>query len=254
MPDIQPLAQLDPNADGIDIYAKTILALQQKVVQSQAQLLKQIAEKMVDCVLGGKRIFVFGTGHSHMLAEEAFCRAGGLAAIVPIFYTALMLHENIPAEALVERMSGLAEPILDEHKPKEGEMIFIFSNSGVNQVPVEMALAAKKRKMTVVSFSSFKFAAQAPKSTVGKLLKDLSDFAIDNGGIPGDAMIKVGPDLVGPSSTIVGCTMINALIVEVARLLNIRKGDAPILISQNVQGGLEKNMQKMQKWDAAPGK
>ena len=254
MPEIQPLASLEPNGDGIDTYLKTIVALQQKQVEAQAPLLKQIADKMVECVLGGKRIFVFGTGHSHMLAEEAFCRAGGLAAIVPIFYTALMLHENIPAEALVERMSGLADPILDEHKPTAGEMIFIFSNSGVNQVPVEMALAARKRGMTVVSFSSFKFAQTAPKSTVGKLLKDLSDFAVDNGGIPGDAMIKVGPDLVGPSSTIVGCTMINALITEVARILNTKKGEAPILISQNVQGGRERNMAMMDKWDASPTK
>jgi len=184
-----------------------------------------------------------------MLAEEAFCRAGGLAAIVPIFYSALMLHESIPVEALLERTPGIAPPLLDAMKPQSGEMIIIFSNSGVNHVPVEMALHAKKCGLTVVTICSIAFSKIAPLSPLGKRLAECADYAIDNGGVPGDAMIRIGDDLVGPSSTIVGCTIINALVVEVARRLNAKKGDAPILVSQNMPGGLEANMKMAGKWD-----
>ena len=39
-------------------------------------------------------LYVFGCGHSHMLAEELFYRAGGLVPVYPIFETAAMLHEG----------------------------------------------------------------------------------------------------------------------------------------------------------------
>jgi uncharacterized phosphosugar-binding protein len=242
-------ADLPASGDGIGAYLKTINDLQNRIVSSQKDLLNQVAANMEQAVLEKKRIFVFGTGHSHMLAEEAYCRAGGLAAIVPIFYSALMLHESIPVEALLERTPGIAPPLLDAMKPVPGEMIIIFSNSGVNHVPVEMAIHAKKCGLTVVTICSIAFSKIAPLSPLGKRLAECADYAIDNGGVPGDAMIRVGEDLVGPSSTIVGCTIINALVVEVARRLNAKKGDAPILVSQNMPGGLEANMKMAGKWD-----
>lgn len=239
---------LAPDGDGIACYLDMIQRLQRGVIESQAPLLKALAQRMAQAVLDGRRIFVFGTGHSHLLAGEAYCRAGGIATVVPIFYTALMLHENIPAEALIERTPGLAAPLLDAHKPKSGEMIVIFSNSGVNQVPVEMAVAARERGLVVVTVSSYAFAAQAPRSTIGKRLDELADFAIDNGGVPGDAMIGVGGDHVGPSSTVVGATLWNCLVVEVARLLHTARGGAPIFVSQNMQGGLEHNAAIVERW------
>jgi uncharacterized phosphosugar-binding protein len=242
------LADLPASADGIETYLQTITDLQRRVLTSQKDLLAQIAGRMEQAVLEKKRIFVFGTGHSHMLAEEAYCRAGGLAAIVPIFYSALMLHESIPVEALLERTPGVAPPLLDAQKPVPGEMILIFSNSGVNHVPVEMALHAKKCGLTVVTVCSIAFSQIAPLSPLGRRLAEVADYAIDNGGIPGDAMIRVGDDLVGPSSTIVGATIVNALVVEVARRLNARKRDAPILVSQNMPGGLEANLKMAGKW------
>src|SRR5215217_2697799 len=92
-----------PAGSGIDTYFKAIAELQRRVLDAQRPLLADVARAMADCMLAGGKIFVFGTGHSHMLAEEGYARAGGLLSVVPIFYTALMLHESIPMEAKVER-------------------------------------------------------------------------------------------------------------------------------------------------------
>lgn len=94
-----------------------------------------------------QRIFLFGTGHSHLIPEEAFYRAGGLDAAVPIFAPSLMLHEDPERSSELERQAGLAEPLLAPYEPEPGEMLFVFSNSGVNQLPVEMALAARLRPL-----------------------------------------------------------------------------------------------------------
>ena len=253
-PSVQPKSRVESGGDGIGTYLRTICEVQKKVIESQHPLLKEIAARMAQTVLEKKRIFVFGTGHSHMLAEEAYCRAGGIATVVPIFLSSLMLHESIAVEAVMERTPGRAAPLLERHNLCPGEMMFIYSNSGVNHLPIEMALTARQRGVTVVGVCSFAFSAIAPLSALGKRLPEVSDYAIDNTGVPGDAMVAIGDSqtLVGPSSTIVGATIWNALATEVARLLHAHKGDAPIFVSQNLPGGLDRNKQMNKTWDGVP--
>jgi uncharacterized phosphosugar-binding protein len=221
---------------GIDAYFRAVAELQQRVLATQRDLLARVARKMADVILAGNRIFVFGTGHSHMLAEEGYARAGGLLSVVPIFYTALMLHESIPLSAKVERTPGLAPGLLDRSGITTGDMLFVYSNSGVNQLPVEMAVEAKRRGITTVTVGSIAFAQIAPLSGIGKRLADVCDLAIDNGGVPGDGIVSV-PGLepkVGPTSTVIGATIWNALVVETTSLLQLAKGDAPVGVSFNM--------------------
>jgi uncharacterized phosphosugar-binding protein len=226
---------------GIDTYFRAIAELHRRVLDTQRGLLAQIAKRMADAILAGGRIFVFGTGHSHMLAEEGYARAGGLLSVVPIFYTALMLHESIPLSAKVERTPGLAGDLLERCGIKAGEMLFIYSNSGVNHLPVEMALEARKRGVVTVTIGSAAFAKVAPLSGIGRQLAEVCDFAIDNGGVPGDGIVSV-PGLdwkVGPTSTVMGALIWNALVVETTCRIQAAKGDAPVAVSFNMPGYAE---------------
>src|SRR4051812_5261877 len=101
------------SGSGIEAYFRAVAELSARAIETQRPLLVTVAQKMADTILAGGRIFVFGTGHSHMLAEEGYARAGGLMSVVPIFYSALMLHESIPLEAKLERIPGLAPDLLD---------------------------------------------------------------------------------------------------------------------------------------------
>jgi uncharacterized phosphosugar-binding protein len=226
---------------GIESYYRAIAETQQRVIESQRDLLAAVAKKMADTIIGGGRIYVFGTGHSHMLAEEGYARAGGLMSVVPIFYSALMLHESIPLEAKIERIPGLAGDLLDRSGIKPGEMLFVYSNSGVNHLPVEMAVEAKKRGIVTVTVNSMSFAKVAPLSSIGKRLADICDYAIDNGGVAGDGICAV-PGLewkVGPTSTVIGALIWNALVVEATHHIQRAKGDAPVGVSFNMPGYAE---------------
>jgi uncharacterized phosphosugar-binding protein len=235
---------------GIDQYLKQIRDIQDRVFSQQRPLLHEVARQMALTILGERRIFVFGTGHSHLLAEEGYCRAGGLASVVPIFYTALMLHEDIPLSARIERTPGLAGMLLDRAGVQAGDMLFVYSNSGVNHLPVEMALEGRSRGLKVVTVSSAAFAEVAPLSEIGKRLSEVADFAIDNGGVPGDGLVEL-PGLewrVGPSSTAMGAMIWNSLVVETSRLVQLSKGDAPVNASQNMPGAQEQHRKITSKW------
>ncbi|MFN8597048.1 MAG: SIS domain-containing protein [Anaerolineae bacterium] len=235
---------------GLNDYFAHIAVLQQRVLDSQRAQLQQVAAAMTEAVLNDRRIFTFGTGHSHLLAEEGHFRAGGLANVVPMLSSGLMLHEGTLLSSQLERTPGLARLILERYRPTAGEMLFVFSNSGVNQLPVEMAQLAKERGLITVAVCSQAYAQIAPLSKLGQRLLDVTDYAIDNGGQPGDSLIALdgSPWRVGPSSTVIGALIWNALITEVAYHLTLQNVEVPVYASSNLPGAAEHNEALIAKW------
>ncbi len=235
---------------GIDSYVLSIQSLQQQVIETQRPLLERVAQAMADTIAADKRIFLFGTGHSHMLVEEGFYRAGGLACVVPVFSSALMLHDNARLSGFLERSAGLAPLLLESLNPQQGEMIFVYSNSGVNHLPVEMAMFAAKTGLKVVAVCSKNYARVAPLSAIGKRLYEVADFEIDNGGVPGDAIIPVEGTQwkVSPSSTIINAMIWNCLTTETIYILQERNIPLPLIASLNMSGAAEHNQAVLNKW------
>lgn len=241
---------MEPSDTAFDHYLQAVIELQTRVVEGQRAKVIQIAEKMAETTKRDQRIFLFGTGHSHLLTEEGFYRAGGLANVVPMLSEHFMLHHLPELGSRLERTPGLAELILDRYAPEAGEMLFVFSNSGVNRLPVEMALRGQEREMFVVGVSSFAYAQQAPLSDLGMRLDQAVDLALDNGGIPGDALLDLPalPWRVAPSSTIIGALLWNCLVSETASLLLTSGVQPPIFVSINVQGAAKHNQALLEKW------
>ena len=236
--------------EGVRRYAAAINELQQDILNSQTEVLGAVAGLMVETIRAEQSIFLFGTGHSHMLAEEGHYRAGSLAAFIPILLSSIMLHEQAQLSGKIERTGGIAAPLLDHYSPEPDDILFVFSNSGVNQMPVEMAQAAKQRGMHVVSVSSFAYAEVAPLSSIGKRLHEVADFAIDNRIVPGDALLAIDglPFRVGPASTIAGSFILNCLVTEVAYRLREDGQNVPFYASFNMNGAAEHNQTMLETW------
>ena len=86
---------------------------------------------MASCRVGGLT-YVFGTGHSHLLALELHYRAGGPAFVVPILDESLMLHEGAIASTARERESGAAAAAFARYPLRPRDVVIVISNSGVN--------------------------------------------------------------------------------------------------------------------------
>jgi len=206
-----------------------------------AQSLERAAEVMAACIQHDGLMYIFGSGHSHMLAEEAHFRAGGLAAAVPMLAAATMLHEAATAGTKLERLPGLVPALLARYPVGPKDVMIVVSTSGVNAAPVEAAMFGKARGATVIAITSESYSQAAANGR--PRIADLADIVLDNGAPPGDATQDAGADglMVGPVSTVIGAALLNAALAETARRLVASGGPAPIYLSANMPGAADRN-------------
>lgn len=235
---------------GIQTYLDLVTTAQQATINSQMERLSAVAEKMVEVAASGKRIFIAGTGHSHMIAEEGHYRAGGLACVVPILASFLMIHESASLSTSYEKIPGIASVLLDRYDPQPGEIVFVFSYSGVNAAPVEIAQEAKARGTYVIGVSNLAYSQYVSGSSGKTKLADVADMMIDSGGRVGDALVDLDHNnwAIGPASTVLNITIWNALLTETATRLVARGIEPPIFISSKLEGAKEHNQRLVDEW------
>jgi len=225
-------------------YHETILRLLEQLANTQATALEDTAQAIFASLKTDGVWHVFGSGHSHTLAEEAFHRAGGLVpvnAIQEVFLTPL----TPPAvSGQLERLPGVAKVLLDGHDLRPGEVLMVISNSGINAVPVEIALEAKARGLTVVALTSLAHSRRMrSRHASGKRLFEIADIVLDNCGVPGDGAVRYDgmPGRVAPTSLLAGSYLINSLVCRVVELFLAAGLAPPVYVSANVPEGDEHN-------------
>ncbi|ARI76445.1 SIS domain-containing protein [Halobacillus mangrovi] len=235
----------------IQAYFDQVQALLEKAIDSQRNTLEEAAKHIVESIELGGIVHLFGTGHSHMLAEEGFYRAGGLAAIRPIFIESLMLHEGAVRSSNLERQEGLAETFLKDEDIRPEDVLVVISTSGKNPVPVDVALWGKEKGAFIISLSSHHYTEQqSSRHNSGKYLSEIADIAIDNGSPIGDAVLKheALPVPFSSTSTVVGAALMNAMFAEVIGVLADKGEEPPVFLSGNVEGAAEHNQKLMERY------
>jgi uncharacterized phosphosugar-binding protein len=225
-------------------YHRAIVRLIDTIVRSQAQSLERAAQAVFASLRAGGVLHVFGSGHSHALAEEAYHRAGGLVPVNVIQEAFLTPLTPPRTSSRLERIPGLAKIILDGHDLRLGEVLMVISNSGINAVPVEVALEGKSRGLTVVGLTSLRHSQGVPsRHASGKRLFEIADIVLDNCGEAGDAAVRYEGfwAAVGPTSLLAGAYIIHSLACRVVELFLAQGLTPPIYLSANVPGGDEHN-------------
>lgn len=221
-----------------DTFFTRALGLLESVRQKNADTLARLAPVIGQSIAQGGVVHTFGSGHSDVIAREIIGRAGGLVCVNGIIDPTGGFIENLVGygTALVERYDR-------QYELRPGEVVIVISNSGKNSSPIEVALHAKKKGCVVVGLCSLAMSTTA--KTVhpgGKNLHALSDYVLDNGGVPGDAIIPVTDSVMtGPTSTFIGASLLNWLMVSTMEWLRDHGHDLPVLRSQNVPGSIERN-------------
>ena len=225
-------------------YLKNIINLLHKLENTQENMIDRVADVCAECIYNGGLLYFFGTGHSHMICEEPFYRAGGLACIYPILETDLMLHEGASKSSGYERLEGLGNLAVANTNISKGDVLFIASNSGRNCAVIDAALEAQKRGAITVAITSMDHTTKvASRHSSGLNLYQVCDYVLDNGGEMGDASVELAgmEQKIAPTSSVMDITLVNLILVNTVEIL-LRKGmKPPVFMSANTDAGDQAN-------------
>lgn len=239
------------NNSALD-YLNAAQDILSKIQNTQLEAIEKAAEICTASILGDGLVHLFGTGHSRIFVEEMFPRHGSFPGFHPIVELSLTYHNlvvgsNGQRQAMfLEHVEGFGDVILRNFVLAKPDSFLLFSNSGVNEVVIDVALGAKKQNLPVIAVVSVDHCQASPAlHSSGKKLLDIADVIIDNCTPAGDALVKVPnlSDPVGPGSTIGAAAVTNALKVRVAEKLTAA-GQPPIVLTSSIFIGKEASKQR----------
>jgi uncharacterized phosphosugar-binding protein len=241
-----------PAAEFLEAAAAGLTELGER----EAEHLVQASTWLGEAIAAGGLVRVFGTGHSRLLAEEIFFRAGGLAPIDAILEDAVSGYHDVAKSELTERLEGLGEIIVAHRRLAPPDVLLVISQSGRNAVPIEVANAARARGVRTIGITSIAHANEQPsRHSSGRHLHEVVDLVIDNGAPSGDCAVRLANGVpVGPLSGVFGAATVQLLVVGAAEWLLAHGIEPPVFRSGNVDGGRELSQELLDRyWDRVRG-
>ncbi len=227
-------------------YEKVSNALT-RIKETQSDKILTAAKAVARTIENDGIIYIFGCGHSHMIALDGFYRAGGLACVSPILDTDLMLHNGGAKSSVMEKMSGIAPAVFERYCITERDTLFVVSTSGKNCVPVEMAECARNKGVYCISIVSGDYFGDKKDKP---MLYEVCDLYIDNCTPHGDAVMHIEgiPVNMGSISTATSSFIMQSVLMEGAAIASQNGADVPVYLSGNVEGGAEYNRALIEKY------
>lgn len=241
---------------GAERYFDHVIDLLSRLRVSQQTAIAAAADAIAHALLADGVVHLFGTGHSHMLAEEIFYRAGGLIPIDAMLDPTVVLSGGAQRSTATERTSGAAAEISTRYDLRRGDVGVVISNSGRNPAPVEMAQLMKARGLTVIAVTSI--AHSSALSSPAPRVFEIADIVLDNGGAVGDAGLDVTgvEHPVGPTSTIAGAALLHAVMIAAMERLvaagrsvtNLPSGNLPTADTRSLAAEVARYRGRIRHW------
>ena len=200
-----------------------------KVKTTQAENIMKAATILADTTEKGGIIYGFGTGHSHLVADDAFWRAATPANYCALLEPSATGNQEVTKSYYVENTYGIGKLIVDYHRITPNDCMIIISNSGNNIAPVDAALRAKEKGIPVIAITAVEYSDYLKtKHKDGVKLKDVADVVLDNCSLIGDAAVEIEnfPMKVGSTSTIPNIYLQNAILTQMVEIL-VQRGFEP---------------------------
>lgn len=226
---------------------ETIRGLLDEVDTLSGKAIREAAEVILDAFAAGGVLHVAGAGHSLVMVCETFYRAGGLAAVRPLWDPEILPLNGARHSTLAERRDGLGRAVVEAADPAKPDVLVVFSTSGRNPYPVEIARECAARGMPVIAVTSRAAMAGAAARSGGTLL-DHADVVLDTGVPAGDAVYPAQAPRTSPVSTVLGAYVWTLLLAELDQLAQETGRTLPRWTSANVPGGDEANAELFERY------
>ncbi|MBR5341857.1 MAG: SIS domain-containing protein [Erysipelotrichaceae bacterium] len=210
-------------------YFAQIDEIIKKIEETQGENILKAAEILTKTTENGGIIYGFGTGHSHLVADDAFWRAATPANYCALLEPSATGNQEITKSYFVENTYGIGKLVVDYHRITPNDCMIIISNSGNNIAPVDAALRAKEKGIPVIAITAVEYSDYLKcKHKDNVKLKDVADVVLDNCSLIGDAAVEIeGFKMkVGSTSTIPNIYLQNAILTQMVENL-VKKGIEP---------------------------
>jgi uncharacterized phosphosugar-binding protein len=228
-------------------YDEAVRAHLATVAEHNASAVGAAADLLLACVRADGLVHTAGAGHSLAAVAETFYRAGGLACVRPLYHHDLLPMHGAVSSTRAERRSGLAAEVLGTDPLGEGDVLVVFSTSGVNPYPVELAGLVRAAGRAVIAVTSGPAGSVAPRRS-DSTLTEQGTVVLDTLVPAGDATYPPDAPVAAPISTVVNAFLWNLVLV---RLIEAAAGQdvvLPLWRSSNVPGGDEANADLMARY------
>lgn len=223
-----------------------------EIERRSAQAIRTAGDWVAEAVEQDRLVWVFGSGHAGIVADESFYRAGGPACAGPIHLPGLLTTDKpITITTENERRDGYAAERMAAVPVHAGDVLVVHSVSGRNPAPVEVAQEGKRRGARTVGILSAEWARTlAPRSAMGARLLDVVDLVIDNCVPPGDACVSLQGMTVRccPLSSAVGIAILHSIFAAAWEVLIAKGLEPPVFRSANEEGGDEWNRRLLDRY------
>jgi uncharacterized phosphosugar-binding protein len=226
-------------------YVNHLFSIMNKVEETQWEEIDKSGMEIANAIKNKHSVFIFGASHAGILAQEMFYRTGGLAVLNAILPSEFMLNTRpVIQTSAMEKLDGYPAVILNHTPIKKEDVLILHSVSGRNTAAIEMAMEAKKRGVLTIGITNMTYTKEVTsRHKSGKKLCDICDIVIDNCGDFEDSsmMLDGMQQKIAPTSSVVGCTIVNMLLIRTVEYLLEMGVEPPIFHSANVDGGDEFN-------------
>lgn len=207
-----------------------------RVVDANEAPLEHAADAVLATLRADGLVRTAGAGHSLAAVMESFYRAGGLAQVRPLWHPSLLPLTSAAESTRAERQQGLGTRVVAEVGVEQRDTVVIFSSSGVNPYPVEVARASAAVGATVIAVTSVG-ASAASEPRAGARLAELAAIVLDTLVPAGDVSIPSEQPVTVPLSSLATNAIWSALLER----LVAQEPEVSLWRSANVAGNDDAN-------------
>ncbi|MDI9903171.1 SIS domain-containing protein [Rhodococcus sp. IEGM 1409] len=229
-----------PSVDQTNRYGGQVRQYLDEIDERSSSSIASAASLMFESILDNGIIHVAGAGHSLAMVCESFYRAGGLAAVRPIWHPEIFPLGGAIQSTQAERRDGLGRSTVRTVNPTPPDVAVVFSTSGRNPYPVEIAMECQALGVPVIAVTS-STASQGASVRSATNLAEHATIVVDTCTPPGDVIYPSVDPRTGSVSTILAAYAWNLLISKLDDLATMRGVELPRWTSANVEGGDQQN-------------
>jgi uncharacterized phosphosugar-binding protein len=154
----------------------------------------------------------------------------------PLYHPELLPMHGAAKSTTAERRTGLAAEVVSDIEFGGHDMLFVFSTSGVNPYPVELAATGAASGATVVAVTSTAACAAAPRRA-GSTLAENASIVLDTLVPAGDSAYPQQAPVTAALSSLANVFLWNLLLARLVDLARDAGVPLPLWRSSNVEGG-----------------